>query len=177
MGTKGYWIGLMLFLFAALLVGCDRGQPSAAAADPPAPIVGRLAPDFTLKTLDGQTVTLSELRGRPVLINFWASWCGPCRLEMPHLQAAYEQYQDKGFTVIAVDVKFDEGPEAVRAFIDELGLTFLVVKDETGAVEIDKYNVLGYPTSVFIDRDGVIQYVHRGPMTKDFIEDKLKDIL
>ncbi|MFQ5595195.1 MAG: peroxiredoxin family protein [Anaerolineae bacterium] len=170
---------VVVLSIVASACGVARGQPAGTAADVPVGNkAGMEAPDFTLtEVTTGESVSLSQLRGRPVLINFWATWCGPCRLEMPHLQAAYEQYRDKGFTVLAVDVKFDDGPEAVQAFIDELGLTFPIVKDETGVVEIDKYNVLGYPTSVFIDRQGVIQYIHRGPMTKDFIEEKLKDIL
>ena len=172
-------VAVTVLAIIATACGVARGQPAGTAADVPVGNkAGMRAPDFTLtEVTTGEPVSLSQFRGRPVLINFWATWCGPCRLEMPHLQAAYEQYRDKGFTVLAVDVKFDDGPEAVQAFIDELGLTFPVVKDETGVVEIDKYNVLGYPTSVFIGRDGVIQYVHRGPLTKDFIEEKLKEIL
>lgn len=155
-----------------------RGQPGTAAGVRVSSEAGMRAPDFTLREMTtGESISLSQFQGQPVLLNFWATWCGPCRLEMPHIQEAYEKYRDQGFTVIAIDVKFDDGPEVVQAFIDELGLTFLVVKDETGEVEIDKYNVLGYPTSVFIDRNGIIKYVHRGPMTKEFIEEKLKEIL
>ncbi|RME46331.1 MAG: hypothetical protein D6791_08550 [Chloroflexi bacterium] len=178
-----HWKRLAFVVMGILLVavtGCSvvRGSSGAATNAQVGNKAGMRAPDFTLtEVTTGKSVSLSQFQGQPVLINFWATWCGPCRLEMPHLQAAYEQYRDKGFTVIAVDVKFDDGPEAVQAFIDELGLTFPVVKDDTGAVEIDLYNVLGYPTSVFIDRNGIIQYVHRGPMTRDFIEDRLKDIL
>ncbi|MFQ5343666.1 MAG: TlpA family protein disulfide reductase [Anaerolineae bacterium] len=172
-------VGVVVLAIVATACGVARGQSAGTASGVPVGSnAGMRAPDFTLtEVTTGEPVSLSQFRGRPVLINFWATWCGPCRLEMPHLQAAYEQYRDEGFTVLAVDVKFDDGPEAVQAFIDELGLTFPIVKDEAGVVEIDKYNVLGYPTSVFIDRDGVIQYVHRGPLTKDFIAEKLKDIL
>lgn len=177
MGTKGYWIGLMLFLFAALLVGCDRGQPSAAAADPPAPIVGRLAPDFTLKTLDGQTVTLSELRGRPVLINFWASWCGPCRLEMPHLVATYEKHKDQGFVILGIDMTFSDSVSDVEAFVKKFGVAFPILLDETGEVTNELYKVQGTPTSYFINREGVITYRHVGAMTDEFIAKRLEDIL
>ena len=155
-----------------------RGESGQAAGVAVGNKAGMHAPDFTLtEVTTGEEVSLSEFKGQPVLINFWATWCGPCRLEMPHLQEAYEEYRDEGFTVIAVDAKIDDGRDAVLAFVDELSLTFPVVKDATGEVETKKYNVVGYPTSVFIDRDGVIQYVHRGPMTKDFIAEKLKDIL
>lgn len=180
MQRKHILVVVVITVLAVVATACGvtRGQAGAAVDVQVGAKVGMRAPDFTLTEFTtGKPVSLSQFRGQPVLINFWATWCGPCRLEMPHLQAAYEQYRDKGFTVIAVDVKFDDGPEVVRAFIDELGLTFPVAKDETGTVEVDLFNVLGYPTSVFIDRDGIIQYVHRGPMTKDFVEKKLKDIL
>lgn len=155
-----------------------REDPGGVANAQVGSKAGMRAPDFTLTEITtGEQISLSQFQGQPVLINFWATWCGPCRLEMPYLQTAYEQYRDEGFTVIAVDVKFDEDRDTVLAFIEELGLTFPVVKDATGEVEIDKYNVLGYPTSVFIDRNGIIRYVHRGPMTKEFIEEKLKNIL
>lgn len=179
MWRKNVRLSVVVAALAVVATACGvaRGQPGAATDVQVGNKAGMRAPDFTLtEVTTGEPVSLSQFRGRPVLINFWATWCGPCRLEMPHLQAAYEQYKGEGFTVLAVDVKFDDGPEAVQAFIDELGLTFPIVKDETGVVEIDKYNVLGYPTSVFIDRDGVIQYVHRGPLTKDFIAEKLRDI-
>ncbi len=179
---------LILFSIALLLggVGCwgwEKGRTmnqSAGAVAVDVPVgsrAGLRAPDVTLQEVrTGEEISLSQYLGRPVLVNFWATWCGPCRLEMPHLQAAYEAYQDEGFVVLAIDTKFDEEPPVVLAFLDELGLTFPVVKDVTGDVEIKKYNVIGLPTSVFIDRHGVIQYVHRGPMTKEFIEEKLKII-
>ncbi len=170
--------GLVVLVVVAAGCGLVRGESGQAAGVAGGNKAGMRAPDFTLtEVTTGEEIALSQFKGQPVLINFWATWCGPCRLEMPHLQAAYEQYQSEGFTVIAVDAKIDDGEDAVLAFIDELGLTFPVVKDASGVVETDKYNVVGYPTSVFVDRDGVIQYVHRGPMTKDFIEEKLKDIL
>ena len=180
MQQKRVWVGVTIAILAVVTMACGGvgGQSGAAADVQLGNRAGMRAPDFTLtEVTTGESVSLSQFRGRPVLINFWATWCGPCRLEMPHLQAAYEQYKDKGFTVLAVDIEFDDGPQAVQEFIDELGLTFPIVKDVTGTVEVDKYNVLGYPTSVFVDRNGIIQYVHRGPMTKDFIDEKLKDML
>jgi thiol-disulfide isomerase/thioredoxin len=180
MQQKRVWVGVAIAVLAVVATACGAvgGQSGVPANVQVGNRAGMRAPDFTLaEVTTGELVSLSQFRGRPVLINFWATWCGPCRLEMPHLQAAYEQYKDKGFTVLAVDVEFDDGPQAVQEFIDELGLTFPIVKDATGTVEVDKYNVIGYPTSVFIDRNGIIQYVHRGPMTKDFIDEKLKDVL
>lgn len=174
---------LLLAIVAALaaaISACSvvRGDAGPTTAAPVGNKAGMRAPDFTLtEVTTGEEVSLSDFQGQPVLINFWATWCGPCRLEMPHLQEAYEAHQDRGFIVLAVDAKNDAGLQAVLDFVDELDLTFPVVKDATGVVETDKYNIVGYPTSVFVDRHGVISYVHRGPLTRNFIEEKLQDIL
>lgn len=177
---------LLLAAVAALAVALGLGFAAsgalgggmAAAGEPIGYKAGMQAPDFTLtEVTTGEPVSLSDFRGQPVLINFWATWCGPCRLEMPELQAAYEAHRGQGFTVLAVDAKNDDGLQAVLDFVAELGLTFPVVKDATGAVETEKYNVIGYPTSIFVDRDGIISYVHRGPLTGELIERKLQDIL
>lgn len=171
-------LAVTLALAACSGVGASGGGNTRMADVEVGNKVGMRAPDFALPEVrSGKTVRLSDLKGKPVLINFWATWCGPCRLEMPELEAAYEAHGNEGFTVVAVDVKIDDGLPAVLAFIDELGLTFPVVRDVTGEVEIGLYNVLGYPTSVFVDRDGIIRYVHRGPLTRDFLEEKLKEIL
>jgi peroxiredoxin len=171
-------VALVLTVAACSGVGASNSANPDAASLQVGSKVGMLAPDFALPDVrTGEIVRLSDYRGRPVLINFWATWCAPCRLEMPEFEAAYQAYRDEGFTVIAIDIKIDEGLPAVLAFIDELGLTFPVVRDVTGEVEIELYNVLGYPTSFFVDRNGIIRYVHRGPLTREFLEEKLKEIL
>ena len=91
-----------------------------------------MAPDFTLATLDGGSIQLSDLRGQPIFINFWASWCGPCRAEMPHIQAAYETYSDDGLIVLGVDQL--ESPPPVAQFVDEYSLTFPIPLDSDGDV-------------------------------------------
>jgi len=171
-----------LLILLGVTAACSRvGLPGLHKRSADAPVgfqVGMRAPDFALPDVrTGKTVRLSDFQGKPVLINFWATWCPPCRQEMPELEAAYKRHADQGFTVIAVDVRIDEELPTVRAFIDELGLTFPVVRDVNGEVEVDLYNVLGYPTSVFVDRNGIIRYVHRGPLTREFLERKLKEIL
>ncbi len=136
--------------------------------------IGKPAPDFTLTTPEGENISLGALRGQVVLINFWATWCPPCRLEMPFLEAAYERYKDQGFTVLAVDQQ--ESPQAVRAYFQELGLSFPVVVDGTGEVS-SLYRVLALPTSYFIDRNGVVQIMHRGAMTQQQLEGYLAQVL
>ena len=134
----------------------DSAEEPAAAEVPVGVQVGERAPDFESVTLDGEPVALSDYRGQVVLLNFWATWCGPCREEMPDFEAIYQQRAADGFTVLAVN--FAESPEQVAAFVDELGLSFPVVMDESGEINGDVYGsaVSGYPTSLLLDRDGVI---------------------
>lgn len=113
-----------------------------------------LAPDFQLKGLDGKIYTLSGFRGRPVLINFWATWCGPCRGEMPYLEEVYRDWKEKGLVFLAVNI--GESASDVREFMDRYGLTMPVLMDTSRAVA-GKYNITGIPTTYFIDSDGIIQ--------------------
>lgn len=130
--------------------------------------VGDLPYNFALKDLNGDTVQLSDFIGRPVLVNFWATWCGPCRIEMPELQAAFEKYQDKGLVILALDQ--DETAEAARAFFNELGLTFTPLLDD-GKLTADNYGTFGsLPSSYFINPDGEITVIHRGPMVREQLE-------
>ncbi|MCO6453486.1 MAG: TlpA family protein disulfide reductase [Caldilineales bacterium] len=115
---------------------------------------GNTPPDFTLPLLDGGTMRLSDLRGQPVLLNFWATWCLPCREEMPLFEQAYQEANEDGFMLLAVDV--GEDAQSVQAFIDELGLTFPIALDRDQAVT-QQYRIVGLPTSYYIDRDGVIK--------------------
>jgi len=133
----------------------------------PAPAVGSLAPDFALQTLDGKTVRLSDFRGQPVLLNFWATWCGPCRLEMPAIQ---ERYNDGAFEVLAVN--FDESAALVRRFAEELNLSLPIVLDPGGQVQ-ELYRVRGYPTSFLVDEDGVVRFLHIGEINSQTIDSYL----
>jgi peroxiredoxin len=139
------------------------------------PRPGFSAPGFTLETLDGETVTLADFRGKVVVVNFWATWCLPCRTEMPALERAWNALQDNGLVILAVNLQ--ESPGHVSAFVKELGLTFPVLLDRNGAA-FDQYQVQLYPTTFFIGRDGIIQeVVFGGPMAETLIVSKATELL
>ncbi len=138
--------------------------------------VGKPAPDFTLKTLDGQSVSLSDFKGKPVLINFFATWCGPCRAEMPDLQAAWQQYKDQGLTVLAVNLTNQDTVSDVKAYVEQLSLTFPTVLDDTGGVA-SLYKVGPIPTSYFVDKNGLLSTVQVGAMSRQTMDQRIKKLL
>jgi cytochrome c biogenesis protein CcmG/thiol:disulfide interchange protein DsbE len=119
------------------------------------------APDFSLQTADGRTIQLSDYRGQVVLLNTWATWCPPCRDEMPDLEAYYRKRQADGFVVLAVNSQ--ESAETVASFLEEHDFTFPVLLDPDGVV-MRRYGIRGLPTSYFIDRDGVVRGVWSGQL-------------
>jgi peroxiredoxin len=145
-----------------------------ATGKPPAAERERAAPDFVLQALDGSTVRLSDLQGRPVIINLWATWCAPCRSEMPELVRAYAEHQDKGLVVLAVDVK--ESESEIQHFAQEFGMTFPILLDRAGQVA-SAYRMTGLPQSYFVDRKGVIRELSIGAMDRAALQQKLATIL
>ncbi|MBN1202255.1 MAG: redoxin domain-containing protein [Anaerolineae bacterium] len=133
--------------------------------------IGDLAPDFSTVTDKGEAIALSELRGQVVLLNFWATWCGPCRVEMPAFQAQFEQQGAGDFTILAVNNA--ESAEDVMRFREELDLTFPLALDQTGTIQT-LYGVFSYPSTLLLDQNGVIVARHFGVLTDDQI-DKLVD--
>lgn len=121
--------------------------------------VSEPAPDFTLKTLAGPNLRLEEYRGQVVLINFWASWCGPCRQEMPILDRLHQRYEDTGFAVLGVNVEGEASP--AQKIVDKTKVTFPVLIDE-GQLVSELYELEAMPSTVVVDRDGVVRYIHRG---------------
>ncbi len=117
------------------------------------------APDFTLKSRSGENIKLSELRGEVVMINFWASWCAPCRQEMPLLEVLYKKYSDLGFTLLAVNV--EEDSSKADDLLRDIPVTFPVLYDNTNKVT-KLYKVVAMPSTIIIDRDGKMRYLHRG---------------
>ncbi len=117
------------------------------------------APDFTLKTAEGRNLRLQEQRGQVVMLNFWATWCGPCKQEMPHLNRLFDKYQASGFTLLGINV--DDDPRQAVAAAARLGLKFPVLLDADKAV-VKRYDMGSMPATVLIDRDGRVRYLHRG---------------
>ena len=130
------------------------------------PSNGLAAPDFSLPSLNGDLVNLSDMRGRFVILNFWATWCGPCRVEMPELDRLYRAHAAHDLIVLAVNVTTSDSVQAVEAFVDELDLSFPVLLDATGEVTGQLYNVLGLPTTYFIDPTGTIIRMQLGPLAR-----------
>jgi thiol-disulfide isomerase/thioredoxin len=137
---------------------------------------GDIAPDFELELLNGDKIKLSDLKGQKVLINFWATWCPPCKEEMPEMQKFYEEYGDE-IAIIAINATDSEKNEqAVRDFIEEKGYTFPVALDKDMEV-VDNYMAITIPTSYFIGTDGVLQVPRKvGPMTYDFMVEMLNTL-
>ncbi|MFZ5923274.1 MAG: peroxiredoxin family protein [Chloroflexota bacterium] len=171
-------IFIFILLLGAAWTFASR-DPSAAgtAAGISAPQQGFEAPDFTLQNLDGEPVALSDLRGQAVLVNFWATWCPPCKAEMPAIQKVYDEYKAEGFTVLAVNMSFQDDTGNIPGFMAEYGLDFPVLLENSGQVA-KTYLIRSLPTSFFIDREGVIQeVVVGGPMAEALLRARIEAIL
>ncbi len=148
----------------------------AASAPLSSQAPGATAPDFTLATLSGDTATLSSLKGRPVFLNFWASWCEPCGAEMADIIKTYGAHTDQGLAVLAINLTDQERMTDVRRFVTGLQLPFPVLLDRQGKVR-KRYRLRGVPTSVFIDRLGIVRLVNQGPITTEMMQRGLAEIL
>ena len=145
-------------------------NPTVTSNLPARPVVGSPAPDFKLQDMDGKAVSLSSFKGQTVLLNFWATWCGPCQAEIPFLQelSADPAWKDRGLEMVAVDIQ--EERQTVQEFQQAHIMTYRVLLDLGGEVA-NQYNIAGIPTTYFIDKDGIIRYVKLGTFaTKKDIE-------
>jgi peroxiredoxin len=164
-------LGIIWIVFTASKLTPGTGGKRAA------PHQGFLAPDFTAQSLDGEKTTLSSLKGKPVLVNLWASWCLPCRTEMPALERVYQDFQDQGFTILAVNATSQDNLSEVNAFVKEYGLSIPILLDESGDIT-SLYQISAFPTSFFISSDGVIQdVVVGGPMSEALLRSRVEHLL
>ncbi|OLO26129.1 cytochrome C biogenesis protein [Alkalihalophilus pseudofirmus] len=131
---------------------------------------GNYAPDFELETLDGQLVKLSDFKGEKVILNLWASWCPPCRAEMPHMQDFYENYKEDGITILAVNLTtLERNTNDIVPFVDEFKLTFPIVLDVDGEIGMT-YQAYSIPTTYILDTSGRVQHKVIGPMSYEMME-------
>lgn len=170
-----------VLLIAALSAGCGGSQPGANSSSGSFPVVstaridnkgrglekGDLAPDFTLSYPDGSRKRLSDLKGQAVVMNFWASWCAPCKEEMPEFAKAHRRYSDQGVVILGINAQ--ETAEQAQKFLDQTAVPFTVALDTRGEV-MQAYNVRGLPTTVFIDREGRIAVRYAGLLTAQQLE-------
>lgn len=155
----------------------SRTTPEQTFSDGlPAPRQGFMAPDFSLTDATGKTIRLSDLRGRPVLVNVWASWCTPCRAEMPAMQRLYQEYQQRGLEILAVNSTSQDNRDNAQSFADQLGLTFPILYDDLGDVA-KLYQVQSLPSSFFIDAAGKVhQVVIGGPMAEALLRVRIEQL-
>jgi peroxiredoxin len=177
-GTK-YWylISTVVLAVGAAWIVISANPSSAANNAIAIPREGFQAPDFSLKTLEGDTITLSSLRGQVVLVNLWASWCAPCRAEMPAIEKVYQRYKEQGFTVLAVNATNQDNLEDAQAFVQAHQLSFPILLDLDGSTS-RAYQLQALPTSFFIDQDGIIQeLVVGGPMSEALLRSQVEALL
>lgn len=166
-------LAAIVILLALVLAACgDSGEVKFVSEY--APRVGYLAPDFALNDYYGKPVKLSDFKGKPVFMNFWATWCPPCRAEMPEIEAAYRKYQKDGLVVLGIDAR--ENDETVKQFVEAGSFSWTMLMDFRGE-QISNYGVIAFPTSFFIDRQGFIRATQVGGMDKRGIDERLAKIL
>lgn len=173
------WIrnGLGLLVLGAILGGLtafDRmgGDEELGPLDSRSPMVGQLAPEFALRDADGNVREIGDYRGDVVWINFWASWCGPCRRELPDIQELAVEFGDDGLVVLAVNQL--ESDDTAESFWEELGLDLPILLDSGGEVS-EQYRLIGLPHNAFIDRDGVLRSNHIGFLTEGQMRESLAE--
>jgi peroxiredoxin len=170
------YITVLLLALVWIYRSADRSGASTAG-NIPAPQQGFRAPDFDLRTPTGKSIKLSDLRGQAVLVNLWATWCPPCREEMQTIEKVYQAYKDEGFTVLAVNMTYQDDSLAVTPFVDQQKLTFPILLDETGEMA-QAYQLRSLPSSYFIRRDGIInEVVIGGPMSEALLRTRIEAIL
>ena len=170
------YITILLAGLVWTYVSADQ-EGTTTAGQIPAPREGFLAPDFTVETLEGESVQLSDFRGKVVLVNLWATWCPPCQAEMPAMQRMYVEYKEQGFTILAVNMTYQDSPSAIAPFAKDNNLTFPILLDKSGSVA-KGYQLRSLPSSFFIDRFGIVQeVVIGGPMAEALLRTRIESLL
>ncbi len=167
--TRSLTVAALLLIFGGVIAAYFVQAPLAGAQ------VGKPAPNFAVPGLSGGTLALSDYRERPVVINFFASWCGPCWRELPDFEDAAEKYHDRGVAVLGVGVK--DSKESIRRMAENLGLTFPIGLDPTAEVAGERYRIPGLPVTVFLDRQGVVRKIWPGPIDRSSLDRLVAEIL
>ena len=162
-----YFFLAFIVLSSLLMQSCDDGTP-------PPPMEKEVAPDFSLKLFDGSTFQLSDMKGKAVVINFFASWCVSCGEETPTIDKIAQEYTKKGVVFLAIAI--DDTEKKARAFINKVGLNIPAGLDKTGEIK-EAYGLYGMPTTFFIDKQGMVSYFHAGVVTAKLLEHEIEKLL
>ena len=167
-------VGLGIFLLAVFGVGRNylQSKIDAGQFQVRGPAVDKPILDFTLATLSGEQLNTGDLHGHPILINFWATWCEPCQVEMPYIEEAYEKF---GPDLVVLAVNADEPADKVQAFVSDLGLKFNILLDSGSKVQA-QYRVTAFPTTYLVDREGIVKVQHIGTLSRSQLFSYLQQV-
>lgn len=161
---------------AGMLLVAASAACAPSEAGPPR--IGEPAHEYAATTLEGDTVSLSSLRGQVVLLNLWATWCAPCRAETPYLQSIYQEHRDRGFTIVGISMDTGDARDDIAMFVDEYDVGYTILHDPRMR-GMELYQVLGLPATFLIDREGVLRWMRYGPIPEgdpEFLR-ALEDVL